>query len=697
MATTAGPGSVVAGRYRLARPLAADRVWLATDLSSADERVLKRLEPDVASRVGAAIGRGLAPLANVEVVGDPGDPWLAMPYLPGGEIGRLRGRPWRECVAATLPVVDALDALHTAGWVHGDLKAGNVVLDGSGVPRLVDFGCLRPVGSDAPVGRSTWTSSPSQRAGERASPADDVYSVGALLHELVTGHPPGYLQGDSGAANVASSMRAIEGVPSQLAALVERCLQASAGGRPTAGGVRAELEACLAGAPARPRTPPPEVRPPPGPVTIRPVPRAAATAGPTVGALRREGFRRGVLVSAFAVALLAALFVFFVLPGLVERRAPPSAAPAVRAAAAAAPAEQALPSPEDLERLAQLKTEFERLRPGLDPRVAALRAHDAATWGRPGLDALVNRIAEADARAAVRDYEAAVGAVRRAIDEAGALERAQAAALAAALQAGAAAIDSGRSEDARTAYAAALRIDPGNAAARRGSARAARLDEALEAASAGAVSEQDGNCTGAIAAYRRALAIDPETRVARDGVARCESRIAGDAYSTAVARGLSALSRRDYVSARAAFEQAGRLRPGAPEVADGLRQVQLAQQTSGLAETLARAARAEADERWADALAAYREALSVDPTLAAAQAGIARSEPRAMLDAGLQSYIDRPMTLFSTEGRGAAQLLVDRARAQPGPRRGSPARSRRSRRCCARPRRRCRCSSPRTT
>lgn len=147
MATTAGPGSVVAGRYRLARPLAADRVWLATDLSSADERVLKRLEPDVASRVGAAIGRGLAPLANVEVVGDPGDPWLAMPYLPGGEIGRLRGRPWRECVAATLPVVDALDALHTAGWVHGDLKAGNVVLDGSGVPRLVDFGCLRPVGS----------------------------------------------------------------------------------------------------------------------------------------------------------------------------------------------------------------------------------------------------------------------------------------------------------------------------------------------------------------------------------------------------------------------------------------------------------------------------------------------------------------------------------------------------------------------
>ena len=136
-----------------------------------------------------------------------------------------------------------------------------------------------------------------------------------------------------------------------------------------------------------------------------------------------------------------------------------------------------------------------------------------------------------------------------------------------------------------------------------------------------------------------------------------------------MSQGLDALARRDYAAARAAFERAGKIRPGAPEVADGLAQVERALGDRALAAHVEAAQQAERGERWSEALAEYRKALALDRNLALAQQGVERAEPRAMLDAELAAYLERPERLFSPDVRAAARTAIARARGldAPGP------------------------------
>jgi tetratricopeptide (TPR) repeat protein len=170
-----------------------------------------------------------------------------------------------------------------------------------------------------------------------------------------------------------------------------------------------------------------------------------------------------------------------------------------------------------------------------------------------------------------------------------------------------------------------------------------------------------------MAAYQRALQLDPASTVARAGIERLRARASGDAYSAALSQAMAALARRDYPTAEAAFERANRIRPGTAEVADGLQQIRRGAETRTLTATLERAVAAERTESWSDALGLYREALKVEPALRAAQDGIERVEPRAMLDAELQTFLDRPERLYSPSGRDVARNVLERAARQPAP------------------------------
>jgi tetratricopeptide (TPR) repeat protein len=216
-------------------------------------------------------------------------------------------------------------------------------------------------------------------------------------------------------------------------------------------------------------------------------------------------------------------------------------------------------------------------------------------------------------------------------------------------------------------FAAALRVDTANAAARRGIERTRVLDEVLRETSAGARAEQAGNTSAAEVAYQRALKLDPATVAAREGLARLRSRATGDAFAAAIAQAQTALARRDYAAARSAFERADKIRPGTPEVAEGLQQVGRATETDALASTVERALASERAELWSEALRLYREALRTEPTLRAAQEGAERADPRAMLDAELQSFIDRPERLYSPSGRDVARNVIERAGRVPAP------------------------------
>ena len=681
-------GQVVAARYALQRLLGRGprgETWLASDQVTGTETALKfaPLGPDANGE--QSLRRELAaqalvthpaslPAGRLEFDGDRA--FLVNEYRAGGDLSRLRGRAWPFVLRRVVAVVDALQALHGAGYVHGDVKSANVLLDADGLPQLADYSSARPIGAPGPAEGSPYAMSPQRHSGEPAAVADDVYAVGALLHELIGGHPPFYpdLSVERVQHEVPASLAGRPPAPAPLVDLVARCLAKDPAARPASMNALArELRDCLElplpedAASTMPRlTPPAEAAP------IRAAWQRSTESGPSAQDLRREGFRRGLMAGGVLLSIAAVVFVFFVLPGLVEQPAP-AVAPKPAAAAPAAQANEApLPTPLEFEQLAESKRLADEQRAALGKRLAALERRNVAAWGGAALGDVRGALAAADEASTKRDFAGAMAALRTAGEKLDELEKQAPAVLRQLVADGNSALDTGRSADALQKFSAALAMDAGNAAATIGVKRARVLDDVLKETNAAARAEQDGDVHAAMAAYQRALALDPATRAAREGIARLQARASGDAFASAMSVGLSALARKDYPAARTAFENAGRIRPGAPEAAEGLRQVEQAGRTRDISAILARARQAEQQERWADALAAYRDALKVDPAVAEGQQGADRCDPRAMLDAQLQTFIDRPERLFSQEGRNGARTVLASAQqvTSKGPRLG---------------------------
>jgi tetratricopeptide (TPR) repeat protein len=682
-------GQVLAARYALLRKLGdggTGEAWLASDRGAGVNRVLKVLRPELAAQPAererflraARVQRDCAHpgiLRFVEL--HEGDPLFAVfAHEAEGDLSRLRARGWQQVLTPLRQLAEALGALHAGGWVHRDLKPANVLLGGDGRPLLSDFDLSAAIGDESAArGGSPFSASPQQLQGAPPAVADDVYAFGALAYELLTGYPPFYP--DAAAARLAvgppQAVGARVPVPEELDRIVQRCLARDAAERPRAmEDVVAILQSLerhgtdevsvprVASAPVALRAPEP-----PTP-TIEPQWRRGAPAGPSAAELRSQGFRRGVLAAALAFLLVAAGLVFFALPAWVERNAARGDGAVATSAAPSAPATQKT-AERDLERLAAAKRAYEELRPAVARRLAALDGRAAGTWGGEEFARGKQRFPDAEADFGRRLYDSALTKLREADAALQGTERRAPGALQAALAAGAAAVEAGDAGAARRQFELALRIDAQNPAAKRGLARADSLEEVRRLLAEAAAHEREGATAAAAAAYRKALQLDPDTVAARSALVRLQSEVTGSEFAAAVAEGLAALSRKDYRSARAAYERAGRLRPGAPEVQDGLARIDRALGDRSIATQLEAAQRAEREERWRDALAGYREALRIDANLLAAQQGVERSEPRAMLDAELSAYLERPERLFSSDVRGAARSVLQRAGAVPSP------------------------------
>ena len=130
-----------------------------------------------------------------------GLPFVALELLDGGGLdGRLAGNPQppREAAELMVTLARAVHVAHQAGIVHRDLKPTNVLYSSDGVPKITDFGLAKRIDSDAEHTQSGQImGSPSYMAPEQArgdsrkvGPAADVYALGAILYEMLTGRPP---------------------------------------------------------------------------------------------------------------------------------------------------------------------------------------------------------------------------------------------------------------------------------------------------------------------------------------------------------------------------------------------------------------------------------------------------------------------------------------------------------------------------
>jgi len=680
-------------RFELLRQLGAGshaQVWLAQDLDDRRQIALKLMKIHPRGDRVIDLEREFELLRDVQhphvirafgvhrgVHQDELHVALAMEYASCGDVSRLRAGPMRDVLQIVASIAGALGFLHRRGLVHRDVKSSNILVMSDRTARLSDLGIASALGTLHPAVGSKYSMSPQQRAGLPAAIADDIFGFGALLYELLCGYPPFYPHADP------QQSRAIEplpnSVPARLRTLVLQMLMHEPSERPrNMDTVERELKAAATepmGAPVdAARTAKIE---PPSLHAVQGEPLKAEwrkSNQPPVdpSALQRQGFRRGLGAAAIAVGVLAVAIVFVVLPKLVDRGSESASAPTTQASTPSAAAVTP-PVPEkkevDFAELARAKQHVEEMRAALDERLTKLRNEAADRWGNDTLPSALREWEDADRNIESREYpeaEAHLTVVQKDIET---LEQRAPVVLAEQLTRGDAALADGNSADAKSAYELAKQIDPKNARVLHGLKRAATLDQVLALLITAERAEKDGNLNAAMGEFRQALALDNETARASDGVSRIQAHLANDAFASAMARGYSALAAKNYDEARSAFEAARKIRPSAAEVDQGIKQIEQEQRTRSIEAKLVQAVQEESQEHWGAALKIYREAHDLDTTVAAANEGIARTEPRAALHEQLQLYLTQPERMFTQPVRMAAKdTLAQASRIEnPGP------------------------------
>lgn len=227
----------LAGRYRLDREVGRGgmgSVWLAHDERLGREVAIKRVGhlpgeslPHLARAMREARSTAALNHRNVVAVYDAVEEgehlWLVMEYVPGRTLSEITAAegPLDPVRAARIgaQVADGLAAAHAAGMVHRDVKPGNVLVTDDDAAKISDFGIARSMADDQLTQTGLMVGTPAYFApelarGADASPASDVWALGATLFAAVEGHGPYPSQGNA--------LAVLAGIASEPAPLPER-------------------------------------------------------------------------------------------------------------------------------------------------------------------------------------------------------------------------------------------------------------------------------------------------------------------------------------------------------------------------------------------------------------------------------------------------------------------------------------------
>lgn len=256
------PGTTIGGRYRIAELLGAGgmgEVFRARDLVLDEDVAVKFLPEDRANDEGfmrrfvneVRLARQIShpSVCRVHDIGEvDGRAFLSMEYIDGEDLASLLRRigrlPPEKAYELAQQLCAGLSELHEGGLLHRDLKPANLMIDGQGRLKLADFG-LAAVREELRVhefgdGTPAYMA-PEQLGGREVSERSDIYALGVVLYELLSGRHPheardGALTGDRGSIDrtapaVALSAR-VTGLAGDTLEIVERCLEPNPAMRP---------------------------------------------------------------------------------------------------------------------------------------------------------------------------------------------------------------------------------------------------------------------------------------------------------------------------------------------------------------------------------------------------------------------------------------------------------------------------------
>jgi serine/threonine protein kinase/tetratricopeptide (TPR) repeat protein len=279
-------GSTFAERYQIIEELGKGgmgKVYRVLDKKLKEEIALKLIKPEIASdkktverfsnelKIARKIGhKNVARMFDLNE--EQGTHYITMEYVRGEDLKRLIRKIGQLSAGQAIPIAiqvcEGLSEAHRLGVVHRDLKPQNVMVDEGGNARIMDFGIARSLESKGITGAGVMVGtpeymSPEQVEGKEAGQSSDIYSLGVILYEMVTGRVP--FEGDTpftiGVKHKSEMPKAPKElnaqIPGDLSSVIMRCLEKAKEKRyQSAGEVRSELENIQKGIPTSERVVP---------------------------------------------------------------------------------------------------------------------------------------------------------------------------------------------------------------------------------------------------------------------------------------------------------------------------------------------------------------------------------------------------------------------------------------------------------